>query len=319
MSGGGGDPHRRIRDVVSRIPRGRVATYGQVAILAGLPGQPRLVGYALSALPDDSGAPWQRVVNARGMVSPRSGGRESDSLQRVLLEREGIRFGPDGAIPLSRFRWTPRTEYVRLRPSETGPFGRSTGMKSSAASVEGYLRQLPEERRIVVSAVREVIRENIPAGYREATSGGGISWAVPLERYPGTHDGHPLCYVALAALKNHFSVTLTCAYLDSEQAQWLKAEFQKAGKKLDMGKSGLRFRKLDDLPLGVIGRAVASVKLKDFLARYEELRAQTKTRPRKPTVKKSPGTARAGKGTAKTAPGATKASKAGAKAAKRPA
>jgi hypothetical protein len=158
-------------------------------------------------------------------------------------------------------------------------------MKSSASSVEGYLRKLPEERRIVVAAVREVIRENIPAGYREGVNWGAITWEVPLSRYPDTYNGQPLCYVALAAQKNHFAIYMMGVYQDPAQAQWLKDEFQKAGKKLDMGKSCVRFRKLDDLPLGVIGKVVASVKLKDYLVRYEAARSKTKTGAKKSGVK----------------------------------
>src|SRR5512140_110356 len=136
-----GDTHQRIRATVSRIPRGRVATYGQIAGLAGFPGQPRLAGYVLSALPEDSGVPWHRVVNALGRVSPRSGGRESHRIQQVLLEREGVRFGPDGTSARSRFRWTPRTESGSLPVPGTDRTGRSHGMKSSATTVEGYLRR----------------------------------------------------------------------------------------------------------------------------------------------------------------------------------
>lgn len=89
-----------------RIPRGRVATYGQVARLAGLGAQPRLVGYALAALPDDSGVPWHRVVNAQGRVSPRAE-PGADCLQRALLERERVRFDPRGRLDLERYRWRP--------------------------------------------------------------------------------------------------------------------------------------------------------------------------------------------------------------------
>ena len=101
------ETYRRIYQVVSRIPRGRVATYGQVASLARLPRQARLVGYALHALPAASGLPWHRVVNARGMISLRSGGLGHDERQARLLVREGVRF-LDGVIPLHRFGWRPR-------------------------------------------------------------------------------------------------------------------------------------------------------------------------------------------------------------------
>jgi methylated-DNA-protein-cysteine methyltransferase-like protein len=99
--------HARIWIVVGRIPKGRVATYGQVADLAGLAGQPRLVGYALNALPDGSRVPWHRVINARGEISLRSEGG-SDRRQRVLLEREGVKFDARGKISLARFRWQPK-------------------------------------------------------------------------------------------------------------------------------------------------------------------------------------------------------------------
>jgi len=97
--------HRRIHKVVSRIPRGRVATYGQIARIAGIPRQARLVGYALHALPAGTRVPWQRVVNAQGGISTPGG---HDSVQRKLLEREGIRFDARGRIDLDSFLWQPR-------------------------------------------------------------------------------------------------------------------------------------------------------------------------------------------------------------------
>jgi methylated-DNA-protein-cysteine methyltransferase-like protein len=99
--------HARIHAVVKRIPRGRVASYGQIARIAGLASHARLVGYAMAALPDDSRVPWQRVVNAQGRVSLRSS-PGFDSLQRVLLEREGVRFDASGRIDLAHFGWQPR-------------------------------------------------------------------------------------------------------------------------------------------------------------------------------------------------------------------
>lgn len=95
-----------IYAVVSRIPRGKVATYGQVAGLAGLPGRARLVGYALSSLNDPS-VPWHRVINARGEVSLRSGGSEADEVQRLRLEAEGVEFDARGRVDLARYRWRP--------------------------------------------------------------------------------------------------------------------------------------------------------------------------------------------------------------------
>jgi methylated-DNA-protein-cysteine methyltransferase-like protein len=101
------DSYRRIYAVVSRIPRGRVATYGQIAALARLPKQARLVGYALNVLPPDTGVPWHRVVNAEGRISVRRDGLGHEELQAQLLKREGVKFA-SGVIPLERFRWAPR-------------------------------------------------------------------------------------------------------------------------------------------------------------------------------------------------------------------
>jgi methylated-DNA-protein-cysteine methyltransferase related protein len=93
--------------VVRRIPKGRVATYGQIASLAGLAGHARQVGYALHALPDGTIVPWHRVVNATGRISTRAtpGG---ELVQRLLLEREGIRLDARGRVPLEQLRWSPR-------------------------------------------------------------------------------------------------------------------------------------------------------------------------------------------------------------------
>ncbi|MEE2665773.1 MAG: MGMT family protein [Myxococcota bacterium] len=100
--------YSRIYRIVRRIPRGRVATYGQIARLAELPSNARQVGYALHALSEGSGVPWQRVVNHRGEVSARSfAGMER--VQRALLEAEGVEFDPRGRIDLTRSQWRPRT------------------------------------------------------------------------------------------------------------------------------------------------------------------------------------------------------------------
>ena len=123
------DRYQRIYAVVRRIPRGRVATYGQVAELAGLDGHARQVGYALHALPDDS-IPWHRVINARGEISPRSAG-DSHELQRHLLEAEGVEFNVTGRIPLERYVW--RTGAQRRTHAQTpdggSPASRTGGLR----------------------------------------------------------------------------------------------------------------------------------------------------------------------------------------------
>jgi hypothetical protein len=142
-------------------------------------------------------------------------------------------------------------------------------VQSKAQTVDEYLDELPEERRAVVAAVRKVIKKNLPKGYQEAMAFGMINYAIPLDRYPNTYNGQPLCYAALAAQKNHFAVYLMCAYGSKEQEQKLRDSFAKAGKKLDMGKSCVRFKKLEDLALDAIGAAVAAVPVDKWITIYE--------------------------------------------------
>jgi methylated-DNA-protein-cysteine methyltransferase-like protein len=98
--------YSRIWAIIEQIPPGRVATYGQIAALAGYPGQARQIGYALHALPEGTAVPWHRVINSRGEISERSEvGWES--YQRYLLEEEGVEFSPRGRVDLDRFRWEP--------------------------------------------------------------------------------------------------------------------------------------------------------------------------------------------------------------------
>jgi hypothetical protein len=144
---------------------------------------------------------------------------------------------------------------------------------SQAETVEEYLQELPVDRRAVVSAVRDVVVRNLPDGYREAMGFGMITWGIPLADYPGTYNGQPLGYAALAAQKNHYALYVMTPYQDPAQEQWLREESNKAGKKLDMGKSCLRFKKLEDLPLDVIGKLIASTPPSEFIARYEKARA----------------------------------------------
>jgi methylated-DNA-protein-cysteine methyltransferase-like protein len=113
---GRSDPYQRIYAIVRRVPRGRIATYGQIAALAGLGGHARQVGYALHALDAASALPWHRVLNAQGRVSSRAepGG---DRVQRALLEREGVRFDASGRADLARFGWKPRAAAARANPT----------------------------------------------------------------------------------------------------------------------------------------------------------------------------------------------------------
>lgn len=145
-------------------------------------------------------------------------------------------------------------------------------MKSSAPTVQKYLEELPEDRRAVVEAVRGMVLHNLPEGYVETMRWGMISYEIPLERYPKTYNGQPLSYIGLAAQKNNYALYLTSPSQDPEQEARLREGFEKAGKKLDMGKSCLRFKKLDDLPMNVLAEAVASTPPDKFIAQYEASR-----------------------------------------------
>jgi methylated-DNA-protein-cysteine methyltransferase-like protein len=115
------DPFRKIYGVVARIPRGKVATYGQVAALAGLPRRARLAGAALSNLPEGSELPWQRVINARGEVSARGGLGIEEGYQRHLLEEEEVEFDARGRVDLERYGWDPDAKPPRARRRRSPP------------------------------------------------------------------------------------------------------------------------------------------------------------------------------------------------------
>jgi len=147
-------------------------------------------------------------------------------------------------------------------------------VQSKATTVKDYLRELPADRRAIISAVRDVIVRNLPAGYRETINWGVIAYEIPLERFPDTYNGQPLSYVCLASQKNHCAIYLMCVYGNAKKEAWLRNEFKKAGKKLDMGKACVRFRKLEDLPLDAIGKLVSEVTPEQYIARYEKIRGK---------------------------------------------
>jgi uncharacterized protein YdhG (YjbR/CyaY superfamily) len=142
-------------------------------------------------------------------------------------------------------------------------------MRSKAATVKEYLDELPEGRRKALSKVRSAIRKNLPKGFEEVMNWGMICYQVPLKTFPDTYNKQPLMYAALASQKNHMAVYLSCIYSDSKQRDWFENAYKATGKRLDMGKSCVRFRKLEDLPLDLIGKAISRVDLKEFLSHYE--------------------------------------------------
>lgn len=143
---------------------------------------------------------------------------------------------------------------------------------SKATTVDEYLEELPPERRAIVASVRDLVRRNLPEGYRETMNWGMISYELPLERYPNTYNKQPLGYAALAAQKNNYTLYLQGVYQSGKQKEWLEREFRKAGKKLDMGKSCLHFNRLEDLPLDVIAQAIASTPPDKLIKQYEASR-----------------------------------------------
>ena len=142
-------------------------------------------------------------------------------------------------------------------------------MRSDAETVEDYLSGLPADRREAIEAVREVIRANLPDGLEETMNWGMIAYEVPLERYPDTYNKKPLMYAALASQKNHMAVYLTGIYMDDGARQEFEDAYEATGKRLDVGQSCVRFRKLDDLPLGLIGETIGSVGVDEFIDRYQ--------------------------------------------------
>ena len=145
-------------------------------------------------------------------------------------------------------------------------------MISKARTVDEYLAALPADRRAAIQSVREVILKNLGPGYEEGMQYGMIGYYVPHSVYPpGYHcdPKQPLPFAGLAAQKNHMAVYLMCVYGSPEHEAWFRKEWARTGKKLDMGKSCIRFKQLEDLPLDVIGKAIARVPIRDLVAHYE--------------------------------------------------
>ena len=158
--------------------------------------------------------------------------------------------------------------------------------RGAASSVEAYLAQLPADRRAAIAKVRDVVNANLPEGYEEGLQYGMIGWYIPLSRYPETYNGQPLCLAALASQKSHMALYLMGVYGSPKLAAWFEAAFEAAGKRLDMGKSCVRFKSLDALPLDVIGETIRRVPVAAFLAQYEDARSGAKRA--KPAKRQAP-------------------------------
>ena len=191
-------------------------------------------------------------------------------------------------------------------------------------TVDDYIDSLPEERRIAIRAVREAVNSRLPPGYEEGIVYDMISWFVPWTRLAETYNNQPLCVASLGAQKNHMALYMMSVYGDDKLKAWFEKAYKASGKKLDMGKSCVRFKKLEDLPLDVIGDAIAKVPVDTYVAAYEKARANTaggkKTAAKaKAAVAKAEGKAKAvaekAKGKAKAVVGKAKAAAGKAKAA----
>lgn len=154
---------------------------------------------------------------------------------------------------------------------------------SEPATVDDYLASLPRDRREALATVRRVVLDHLPEGFEEVVQYGMISYVVPLERYPRTYNGQPLALASLANQKHHMAVYLLGVYGEEGAQEWLRARWAATGKKLDMGKSCLRFRRLDDLALDVLGEAIGRTSVEDFIAAYERSRTTGRSsRPGRP-------------------------------------
>ena len=140
-------------------------------------------------------------------------------------------------------------------------------MQYSASTVEEYLSEIPKDRREAIMAVRNVILDQLQEGFEEVMNWGMITYQVPLSVYPDTYNKKPLMYAALASQKNFMAVYLTAIYMDEKNRREFEAEYRATGKRFDAGKSCVRFKKLEDLPLELIGKYISSFSMSEFVKR----------------------------------------------------
>jgi uncharacterized protein YdhG (YjbR/CyaY superfamily) len=150
--------------------------------------------------------------------------------------------------------------------------------QSKAETVDQYIAELPPERRAPIAAVRKIVLDNLPEGYVETMQYGMIGYVIPLDRYPVTYNKQALGYIALASQKSYMSLYLMNVYGSEETERWFAQRYADSGKKLNMGKSCVRFKKLEDLPIDLIGETVARTTVDEFIERYEASRTRTAKR-----------------------------------------
>lgn len=152
-------------------------------------------------------------------------------------------------------------------------------------TVEEWLASVPAERKDAINAVRDVVNEHLPQGYEETVDWGMLAWVVPLATLPDTHNGRPLMLAALGAHTKVMTIYLSAVYSDPEIRSEFETAYKATGKKLDMGGSCVHFKKLDDLPLDVVGATIARVAVDRYVEHYRSSR--TKPKPKKKTDAKT--------------------------------
>lgn len=194
----------------------------------------------------------------------------------------------------------PLSQLLSLRAS----VAKLVPMPTPAKTPKQYLDALPPDRKKALAAVRKVIRANLPKGYEEGIQYGMIGYYVPHKIYPaGYHcdPKQPVPFASLASQKNHMAVYMMCLYGSPEQEAWFRKAWAKTGKKLDMGKSCIRFKKVEDLPLELIGEAIKRVPVKAYMDHYTGVLATMGKRKGRTATKAAPKKAAGKPATKKTA------------------
>ena len=201
----------------------------------------------------------------------RGHGLERDALLALQPDRLP---GREPLRPAERPGCPRPADRERQRAAVALPLAMGSGPPTT---VDEVLADLPPDRRAIVEGVCEVVRRNLPAGFEEGITYGMIGWYVPLARFPDTYNGQPLGLAAIASQKRHVSLYLNSVYGDRETERWFRERWAATGRRLDMGKSCVRFRRLEDLPLDVIGETIARTPLDRFVARYLEARGSSRS------------------------------------------
>jgi len=184
----------------------------------------------------------------------------------------------NGASKMSAASAAPKKSTSRAAPNKSASTAavKKPDVSAHAQAIEKYLSALPDDRRTAIEAVRKTVRAHLPRGYEEVFGSSMIFWQVPMSVYPDTYNGLPLMYAALASRKTYMTLYLVSAYASPRVAAELKRGFEKSGKKLDLGKSCVRFKNLDDLALDAIGTAVAAFSVSEFVKHARAAHSKTR-------------------------------------------